>query len=122
MVFAGFIQEVVYTTWLTNVVIVKKANGKWRMCVDYTNLNKVRPKETYSLPSIDRLVNGTVGYELLSFLDEYSGYNQIKMHPLDEEKTAFMIEGVNYCYKVMPFGLKNTGATYQCLMDRVSRS
>jgi len=54
-----------------------------------------------------------------SFVDAYSGYNQIQMYPLDQDKTTFMTEGENYCYKVMPFGLKNEGATYQRLMDKV---
>jgi len=70
------------------------------------------------LPSIDALVDSASGFKLLSFLDAFSGYNQIKMHPMDEEKTAFMMERSCYCYKVMPFGLKNAGATYQRLMDK----
>jgi len=86
--------------------------------VDFTNLNKACPKGSYPLPSIDSLV-GTSGCRLLSFLDAFSGYNQIRMHPNDEEKTVFMTEHANYCYKVMPFGLKNVGATYQRLMDRI---
>jgi len=77
----GFIREVVYTTWLANVVMVKKSNGKWRMCVDYIDLNKACQKDTYPLPSIDRLVDSTSGYGMLSFLDAYSGYNQILMYP-----------------------------------------
>nr|KYP56520.1 Retrovirus-related Pol polyprotein from transposon opus [Cajanus cajan] len=116
---AGFIREITYTTWLTNVVMVKKSNGKWRMCVDYTDLNKACPKDAYPLPSIDRLVDGASGYAMLSFLDAYSGYNQILMYPPDEEYTAFITEQANYCYHVMPFGLKNAGATYQRLMDKV---
>nr|KYP61098.1 Transposon Ty3-I Gag-Pol polyprotein [Cajanus cajan] len=114
-----FIREVTYTTWLANVVLVKKANGKWRMCTDYTDLNKVCPKDAYPLPCIDRLVNGASGHSVFSFLDAYSGYNQIKMNPADEEKTAFITENANFCYKVMPFGLKNARATYQRLMDKV---
>jgi len=98
---------------------VKKSNGKWRMCVDFTDLNKVCPKDSYPLPSIDALVDSAAGCKLLSFLDAFSGYNQIKMHPMDEEKTAFMNERSCYYYKVMPFGLKNAGATYQRLMDKV---
>ena len=90
-----------------------------RMCVDFTDLNKACPKDSYPLPSIDALVDSAAGCKLLSFLDAFSGYNQIKMHPMDEEKTAFMTERSCYCYKVMPFGLKNAGATYQRLMDRV---
>nr|KYP64516.1 Transposon Ty3-G Gag-Pol polyprotein [Cajanus cajan] len=116
---AGFIKEIKYTTWLANVVMVKKSNGKWRMCVDYTDLNKACPKDAYPLPSIDRLVDGASGYAMLSFLDAYSGYNQILMYPPDEEYTAFITEQANYYYHVMPFGLKNAGATYQRLMDKV---
>jgi len=116
---AGFIREVIYTTWLANVVMVKKASGKWRMCVDYTDLNKACPKDTYPLPNIDRLVDGTSGHEMLSFLGAYSEYNQIRMYPPDEEATTFMTEQSNFCYRVMPFGLKNAGATYQRLMDKI---
>jgi len=89
------------------------------MCVDFTDLNKACPKDSYPLPSINALVDSASGCKLLSFLDAFSGYNQIKMHPMDEEKTAFMTERSCYCYKVMPFRLKNAGATYQRLMDKV---
>ena len=116
---AGHIKEVQYPEWLANVVLVMKSNGRWRMCVDFTDLNKACPKDSYPLPSIDALVDNAAGCKLLSFLDAFSGYNQIKMHPMDEEKTAFMTERSCYCYRVMPFGLKNAGATYQRLMDKV---
>nr|KYP64788.1 Transposon Ty3-G Gag-Pol polyprotein [Cajanus cajan] len=116
---ARFIREVHYTTWLANVVMVRKSNGKWRMCTDYTNLNKACPKDAYPLPNIDRLVDGASGHKFLSFLDAYFGYNQIRMHPQDEEKTAFITETTNYCYRVMSFGLKNAGATYQRLMNKI---
>ena len=116
---AGHIREIQYPEWLANVVLVKKANGKWRMCVDFTDLNKACPKDSYPLPSIDALVDSASGCKVLSFPDAFSGYNQIKMHPRDESKTAFMTETCSYCYKVMPFGLKNAGATYQRLMDKV---
>nr|KYP55719.1 Retrovirus-related Pol polyprotein from transposon 297 family [Cajanus cajan] len=118
---ACFIRKVQYTTWLANVVMVKKPNGKWQMCTDYTNLNKAYPKDAYPLPNIDRLVDGAAGHRLLTFLDAYSGYNQIRMHPQDEEKTDFITDSANYCYRVMPFGLKNAGATYQRLMDKIFR-
>ena len=116
---AGHIREIQYPEWLANVVLVKKANGKWRMCVDFTDLNKACPKDSYPLPNIDALVDSASGCKMLSFLDAFSGYNQIKMHPKDESKTAFMTETCSYCHKVMPFGLKNAGATYQRLMDKV---
>jgi len=110
---AGHIREIQYPEWLANVVLVKKANGMWRMCVDYTDLNKTYPKDSYPLPSIDALVDSASGCRLLSFLDAFSGYNQIMMHPRDRCKTAFMTELSCYCYKVRPFGLKNAGATYR---------
>ena len=72
---AGFIQEARYTTWLANVVIVKKPNGKWRMCTDYTYLNKACPKDAYPLPNIDRLVDGAAGHQILSFFDAFSRYH-----------------------------------------------
>lgn len=116
---AGFIREVTYTTWLANVVMVKKSNGQWRMCTDYIDLNKACPKDSYPLPSIDVLVDGVSGHQILSFLDAYSGYNQIPMHGPDREKTAFMADQANFCYEFMPFGLKNAGATYQRLMNKI---
>ncbi|KAK2425775.1 hypothetical protein QL285_024519 [Trifolium repens] len=116
---AQFIEEIKYPEWLANVVMVKKNNGKWRMCVDFTDLNKAYPKDPYPLPSIDRLIDGASGYKTLSFMDAYSGYNQIKMNAADAPHTAFMTNTCNYFYRVMPFGLKNAGATYQRLMDRV---
>ncbi|WVY89245.1 hypothetical protein V8G54_034759 [Vigna mungo] len=113
LIAARFIREITYTTWLANVVMVKKSNGQWRMCVDFTDLNKACPKDNYPLPSIDRLVDGASGHTVLSFLDAYSGYNQIPMYAPDRSHTTFITEQANYCYEVMPFGLKNAGATYQ---------
>src|ERR1044072_3122308 len=109
---AEFIWEVQYPTWLANGVLVKKSNGKWRMCTDYTDLNKHCPNDSYPLPSMDKLVDGASGNEILSLMDAYFGYNQIRMHQEDEEKIAFMTPRENYCYKIMPFGLKNVGVTY----------
>jgi hypothetical protein len=119
---AQFIQEVYYPDWLANVVLVKKSNGKWRMCVDFTDLNKACPKDSFPLPRIDALVDSTSGYELLSFMDAFSYYNQILIHPEDREKTAFITDRGLYCYKVMPFGLKNAGATYQRLVNKMFKA
>jgi hypothetical protein len=116
---AGFISELQYATWLSNVVMVKKANQKWRKCTDFRDLNKHCPKDPYPLPNIDSLVDNASGFEFLSFMDAYSGYNQILMHKDDREKTAFVSDFGIFCYNVMPFGLKNAGATYQRLMDRI---
>ena len=92
--------------------IVKKPNGKWRMCVDFMDLNRVCPKDSYPLPRIDNLVDSTARHELLSFMDAFLCYNQIKMKEEDQEKTSFVTNQGLFCYKVMPFGLKNAGATY----------
>jgi len=92
---AGFIREARYTTWLANVVMVTKPNGNWRMCVDYRNINSACPKDTYPLPNIDRLVDGAANHKIMSFLDAYSGYNQISTHPRDKEKTTFMTADAN---------------------------
>uniref|UniRef100_A0A2N9ER72 RNA-directed DNA polymerase n=1 Tax=Fagus sylvatica TaxID=28930 RepID=A0A2N9ER72_FAGSY len=116
---AGFIREVFYPDWLANVVMVKKANGKWRMCVDFTDLNKACPKDSFPLPRIDQLVDSTAGHRLLTFMDAFSGYNQIMMDDADQEKTSFITSKGLFCYKVMPFGLKNAGATYQRLMNKM---
>ncbi|KAL2232085.1 UNVERIFIED_CONTAM: Retrovirus-related Pol polyprotein from transposon [Sesamum indicum] len=116
---AGFVREVQYTTWLSNVVVVPKAAGKWRMCTDYTDLNKACPKDPYPLPRIDLLVDSTAGCALFSMMDAYQGYHQIFMAKEDAEKTAFVTEKGVYCYDVMPFGLKNAGATYQRLVNRM---
>uniref|UniRef100_A0A2N9G1W1 Uncharacterized protein n=1 Tax=Fagus sylvatica TaxID=28930 RepID=A0A2N9G1W1_FAGSY len=115
----GFIREVYYPEWLANVVMVKKSTGKWRMCVDFTDLNKACPKDSYPLPRIDQLVDSTAGHKLLSFMDAFSGYNQIQMAEEDQEKTAFITSRGLFCYKVMPFGLKNAGATYQRLVNKM---
>jgi len=114
-----FIREAQYTTWLVNEVMITKPNSKWRMYVNYTNINRGFPKDSYPPPNIDRLVDGAASHKILSFLDAYSGYNQISMHSWDKEKTAFMTDDVNYYYEVMSFDIKNVRATYQRLMDKV---
>ncbi|XP_034203886.1 uncharacterized protein LOC117618428 [Prunus dulcis] len=88
----GFIREATYPVWLANSVMVRKSTGGWRMCQDYTDLNKACPKDSFPLPRIDQLVDATAGHELLSFMDAYSGYNQIFMHPPDSEHTAFITD------------------------------
>ncbi|XP_024164073.1 uncharacterized protein LOC112171063 [Rosa chinensis] len=98
-------------------MVPKKSPGSWRMCVDYTNLNRACPKDSFPLPRIDQLIDSTAGYWLLSFMDAFSRYNQILMNPADEEHTAFTTDKGLYCYQVMPFGLKNAGATYQRLVN-----
>jgi hypothetical protein len=86
------------------------------MCVDYTSLNKACPKDPFPLPHIDQVVDLTSGCKTLCFLDMYSGYHQIKMKESDQLVTSFITPFRLYCYVTMPFGLKNTGATYQRCM------
>ncbi|KAL2246278.1 UNVERIFIED_CONTAM: Retrovirus-related Pol polyprotein from transposon opus [Sesamum indicum] len=93
--------------------------AKWRMCTDYTDLNKACPKDPYPLSRIDLLVDSTTGCALFSMMDAYQGYHQIFMAKEDAEKTAFVTEKGVYCYNVTPFGLKNAGATYQRLVNRM---
>ena len=116
---AGVIREMEYPEWLANVVLVKKENDKWRLCIDFTDVNRACPKDSFPLLRIDLIVDATAGHELLSFMDAFSGYNQISMDPDDQEKTSIVTGQVTYCYRVMPFGLKNVGATYQRLVNRM---
>ncbi|GAU37187.1 hypothetical protein TSUD_30520 [Trifolium subterraneum] len=110
---AGFLITSEYLQWLANIVPVPKKDGKVRMCVDYRDLNKASPKDDFPLPHIDVLVDNTAKSKVFSFMDGFSGYNQIKMAVEDREKTAFITSWGTFCYKVMPFGLTNAGATYQ---------
>jgi hypothetical protein len=111
---AGFITEVFHPEWLTNPVLVRKKNSnEWRMCVDYTDLNKHYPKDPFELPRIDQVIDSTAGCDLLYFLDCYSGYHQIAINEEDQKKTMFITPFGAYCYTTMSFGLKSAGATYQ---------
>ena len=87
---ARFIREVFHSDWLANPVLVRKKTGKWRMCVDYTRLNKACPKDHFPLPRIYQIVDSTPGCEILSFLDAYSGYHQIAMKESDQLTTSFI--------------------------------
>jgi hypothetical protein len=111
---AGFIREVFQPEWLANpVLICKKNTNEWKMCVDYTDLNKHYPKYTFGLPRIDQVIDSTAGCDLLCFLDYYSGYHQIAIKEENQEKTAFITPFGAYCYTTMSFRLKNADATYQ---------
>nr|GEZ84429.1 reverse transcriptase domain-containing protein [Tanacetum cinerariifolium] len=111
------IRAVYYHDWLSHPVMVKRSDGSWRMCVDFTDLNKACPQDCYPLPKIDWKVESLCGYPCKCFLDAYKGYHQIQMAKEDEKKTAFHTNQGVYCYTKMPFGLKNVGATYQQLVD-----
>jgi len=113
---AGFLAVTSYPEWVANIVPVPKKDGKVRMCVDYRDLNRASLKDDFPLPHIDVLVDNTAQFSVFSFMDGFSGYNQIKMSPDDMEKTTFITPWGTFCYKVMPFGLKNASATYQRAM------
>jgi hypothetical protein len=110
---AGFIRLVDHPSWLANLVLVEKPDGSWRMCINYTSLNKACPKYEYPLPRICQIIDSISACELLSFLDAYSDYHEINLIIDDEEKIAFITSFGIFCYTKMTFRLKNGGATYQ---------
>jgi hypothetical protein len=119
---ADVIREVTYPEWLANTVMVKKANEKWRMCIDFTDLNKACLKDEFPLPRIDSLVDAAATLELMSLLDCYSGYHQIWMKKEDEPKTSFITPSGTYWYIWMPEGLKNVGGSFNKMTTKVLHS
>jgi hypothetical protein len=119
---AGVIREVKYPEWLANTVMVKKANDKWRMCIDFTDLNKACPKDEFPLPRIDSLVDAVALSELMSLLDCYLGYHQIWMKKEDEPKTSFITPSGTYCYLRMAEGLKNARGSFSRMTAKVLHS
>lgn len=99
--------------------MVKKPNGKWHTCIEFSDLNKAFSKDIFHFPRINQLVDAMVGHEKLSFMDAYLGYNQIPMHDDNEEHTSFITDRGLYCYKIMSFGLKNAGVTYQRRVNKM---
>ena len=118
---AGFIREVKYPEWFANVVVVPKKGGKWRVCMDYTDLNEACPKDSFPLHQIDEIVDASTWHGMLSFMDAFSGYHQIPIHLPDAVKTTFITPHGLYYYNVMPFGLKNARVTYQRLVIKIFR-
>jgi hypothetical protein len=106
------IREVKYPVWLANTIPVKKKNGKWRMCVDFTDLNKVCKKDDFPLERVDKIIDDATNSEMLSLLDMFSGYHQIRVRREDEEKTSFITPFGTLCFVRMPEGLKNAGCTF----------
>ncbi|GAA0172049.1 hypothetical protein LIER_41269 [Lithospermum erythrorhizon] len=104
------------------MVMVKKPKNKWRMCTEFTNLNKACPKDYYPLPCLGILIDGTAGHEVFHFLDASRGYHQILLDEEDQEKMAFVTEYGLYCWRMMSFGLKNDGATYQRMVNSIFKS
>ncbi|KAL0416410.1 UNVERIFIED_CONTAM: Pro-Pol polyprotein [Sesamum latifolium] len=121
LVAAGHVEEKQLPEWLSNIVLIPKPSGKWRMCIDFRDLNKACPKDFYPLPRIDQLVDSTSGCELRSMMDASQGYYQIMLAPEDRKRVSFITSAGTFCYTAMPFELKNIGATYQRLVDKIFR-
>jgi hypothetical protein len=124
---AGFNREVTYPEWLSNAIMVKKKNGKWLMCIDFTDLNKCCPKDDFPLVRIDKIVDSATASEIMTLLDCFSGYHQIWLRTEDEEKTSFITPFRTYCYLKMSEGLRNTRPTLcrmmkEALKDQVGRN
>jgi hypothetical protein len=112
----GFIREVTYPQWLVNVVMLRKKNGKWRMCMDFIDLNKCCPKDDFPLTRIDKIVDSTTSYEMMALLDCFFGYHQIWLRKEDEEETSFITPFGTFCYLRMPEGLRNVEPTFCGMM------
>ena len=119
LLIAGFIKPIMHLKWLSNIVSVKKKNGQIQCCVDFRNLNKACPKDEFPLPNMDMLIDSAAGHAMFSFMDGFSGYNQIIMPSKDSAKIAFQTPIGKFYYTVKPFGLKNAGATYQRAMTAI---
>ena len=114
---AGFIYPVALTEWVSNPVPVNKKLGAIRVCTDFRDLNLACPKDNYPTPFIDQIIDECAGHEVFSFMDGFSGYNQIQIKEEDQHKTAFICPWGTFAYRKMPFGLKNAGATFQRAMS-----
>jgi ribosomal protein S4E len=115
-------REVKYPVWLANTVPVKKKNGKWRMCVDFTDLNKACKKDDFPLKRVAKIANDAANNEMLSLLDMFSGYQQIRVCIEDNEKTSFITPFGTFCFLRMPEGLKNAGCTFSRMIAIVRSS
>jgi len=115
---ARAIKDIFFPEWLVNTMVLKKKNDEWRVCIDFTDLNRACPKDPYPMPKIDQLVDATYEHSRMSFLDAFQGYHQIALATKDQEKTMISLD-TNYHYTVMPFSLKNFGAMYQRMMTRM---
>ena len=116
---ARFIYPTEAASWLLPIVVVPKKNGQLRICIDYRKLNAQTVKDPYPLPYMDTILDEVAGHDMYSFMDGFSGYNQIKLAPEDKQKTAFITEWEAFAYNVMPFGLCNAPSTFQCLINTI---
>ena len=106
-----------FSKWISNLVLVRKKSGEIKICIDFRNFNKASLKENYLLPKMDQILQNIVASQRMSMLDFFSRYNQILVHPEDQEKTTFTTPWGTFMYTKMPFGLMNAGATFQREMD-----
>ena len=118
---SGFVREEQHPDWVVNIIPVPKKNEKIRICINFHDLNTACPKDEFPLLIMDVMIDNTCDFERMSFMDSFSGYNQIKMYPEDEKQISFRTLLGVYCYTVMPFGLKNAGTTYQRAMNTIFR-
>jgi hypothetical protein len=114
---SGFIYPIPLTEWVSNIVLVTKKQGTIHVCVDYRDLNKACPKDNYPTPFIDQIIDNCTRSVIFSFMDGFSGYNQINILPVDQHKTTFICPWGTFSYRKLPFGLKNVGATFQWAMS-----
>ena len=114
---AGFIYPIALTEWVSNPVPVDKKKGTIRICTDFRDLNKAYPKDNYPTPFIDQIIDACAGSEVFSFMEGFSGYNQMQIKLEDQHKTAFISPWGTFVYKKMPFVLKNVASTFQWAMN-----
>jgi hypothetical protein len=114
---AGFIYPMALTDWVSNIILIDKKQGTIHVCIDYRDINKAYPKDNFTTPFIDQIVDDCAGSEIFSLMDGFSGYNQINIVPADQHKTAFICPWGTFTYRKIPFGLKNAGATFQRAMS-----
>ena len=112
MLKAHIIYLIHHSTWVADIVPIRKKNGEIRICVDFGNLNQAILKDNYALPTMDHVLQSVAGSEVMSMLDGYSGYNQISVASKDQHKTTFITPWGTFAYSRMPFGLINVGATF----------
>ena len=115
----GFIYPIPLIEWVLNVVHVNKKQGTIRVCIDFRDLNKDCPKDNFPTPHIDQIIDNCVESVIFSFMDGFSGYNQIEILPTNQHKMAFIFPRGTFAYRKLPFGLKNVGATFQHAMSYV---
>ena len=114
---AKFIRDIKHPEWWANLVMIPKIDKSWRLRVGFKDLTKACPKDPFPLPRIDQIIDATATHNSLFFLDAYSGYHQIKMKESDQTATAFITPSGPFCFNIMTFGIKNTGTTYQRMIQ-----